>query len=224
MQLPTPRNLFAGLGLLLLGVQSMPAQTQTLEQQIDELREKLQGMDTLEQKLDDVEQQLKADEERKQAADQQTEEKAKTSASVSAGANGFLIQSGRSESGEGPPDFLLNIGADIQTDVRSSGSKHFTGPGSNPAAARAADVLRHRVPIHRFLHPARFRAGADHPLRRLCAAQLLLPCQAPGRQVQAARRTGAAAIGRRYQLRRARIADASGPQPRHRLPAFRRYY
>lgn len=76
-------------------------------------------MDAVKQKLDDLEQQLKADEQKKQIADQQAAEKPKTAPSVSAGATGFVIQSGPSDSGERPSDFLLRVGADIQTDVRA---------------------------------------------------------------------------------------------------------
>lgn len=119
MQSSSSRTLCFALALLVLGFRSMPAQTQSLEQQIEDLRQKLEDMDALKQKLDDLEQQLKVDEEKKPAADQPIAEKAKTAPSVSAGAKGFVIQSGQSESGEGGSDFLLRVGADIQTDVRT---------------------------------------------------------------------------------------------------------
>lgn len=106
------RTVWLGL-ILALGIQSLPAQAQSLEQQIDELRQKLKDMDQLKQKLDDLEQQLKA----QQAAEQQAAEKAKTTPSVSAGATGFVIQSAPSD--EGTSDFSLRVGADIQTDVRT---------------------------------------------------------------------------------------------------------
>jgi len=77
--------------------------------------------------LDDLEQQLTADEEKKQGAEAQAAEKGKGAPSVSAGANGFVIQSGPGESGEGASDFLLRVGADIQTDVRT-----FTGTSNAP--------------------------------------------------------------------------------------------
>ena len=83
-------------------------------------------MDQLRQKLDDLEAQLKADEQKKEIAEQQAAEKANTTPSVSAGANGFVIQSGQSESGEGGSDFLLKVGADIQTDNRT-----FLGKGTS---------------------------------------------------------------------------------------------
>jgi len=97
----------------------MPAQTQSLEQQIEDLRAKLKDMDAVKEKLDELEQQLKADEQKKQIAEQQAAEKAKTTSSVSADGNGFVIQSGQSDSGEGASDFRLRVGADVQTDVRT---------------------------------------------------------------------------------------------------------
>jgi phosphate-selective porin OprO/OprP len=81
---------------LILAIQSIPAQAQSLEQQIEELR----------QKLNDLEQRVAV-------------EKAKGAPSVSVGANGFVVRSGASESGDGSSDFQLKIGADIQVDSRT---------------------------------------------------------------------------------------------------------
>lgn len=114
--------------ILVLGIQAVPMLAQSLEQQIQDLREKLKDMDALKTKLDELEQQLTTGEEQKEAAKQEAEQKAKASPSVSAGANGFVIQSGESESGEGPSDFSLRVGADIQTDVRT-----FTGSSNVPS-------------------------------------------------------------------------------------------
>jgi len=68
----------------------MPAQTQSLERQIEDQRQELKDMDQLKQKLDDLEQEMKANEQKKEIAEQQAAEKAKSAPSVSAGANGFV--------------------------------------------------------------------------------------------------------------------------------------
>jgi len=128
MQSSSRRTLGFGLALLTLSFLPMAAQTESLEQQIEDLRTKLKDMDQLKQKLDELEQQFKADEQKKQIADRQAAEKPKSTASVSAGANGFVIQSEPSESAEGGSDFQLKVGADIQTDVRT-----FEGSSNVPS-------------------------------------------------------------------------------------------
>ncbi len=105
------------LALLAFGLHPAAARAQSLEQQIEELR----------QKLSDLEQQVKDKARNDEFKGQEAAEKVKSAPSVSAGANGFLIQSGANESGDSTSDFQLRVGADIQTDSRT-----FMGQSSSP--------------------------------------------------------------------------------------------
>lgn len=111
------RKLLLAPVIAICAMQSIPAKAQSLDQQIAELR----------QRLADLEQQVKVNARKEELKSEEGVEKAKSAPSVSVGANGFVLRSGASESGDGSSDFQLKIGADIQVDGRT-----FPGESTTP--------------------------------------------------------------------------------------------
>ena len=96
--------------------------------------------------------------------------------------------------------------------------RHRHVPAAAGAPDRRGDVLQDlRLPDHERLR-RRHRGGPGRLLRR-ALRQGLQPAR---RQAEAAARPGAAAVGDRHPVHRARAADGAGAEPRRRRPGLRR--
>ena len=102
-------------------------------------------------------------------------------------------------------------------DEQTRGDRHL------PAAPRAADLRGDGLQDLRLPDHARLRPGHDRRCRTPTSTARFNPASASARrQVQAAGRPGAPAVGHRHPVRRARAADQPGAQPRPRRPGRRR--
>jgi Phosphate-selective porin O and P len=131
---------------------------------------------------------------------------------VTVGPGGFAIQSA-------DDNFLLRIGADLQTDIRS-----FTGTGS---AALTDQILLRRVRptiagtvykyIDYFIRPD-FGQGSVVIYDVYAQFNYIPHFATRAGKFKPPVGLETSSVRRRHQLYRARAADTAGAQPRHRLP------